>query len=148
MKAAHLTLVAAALCFAASHVRAQEDQPPPYEKGPVWSFTEIKTKGGHFDDYMKYLDGDFKTESEALKREGRLLDYKIFVVADPRQNEGDVWIAREYPNMAVFDHSTADDYALDKRVLGSITKSNEQMAARDSIRQFLSEVMAREVILK
>jgi hypothetical protein len=143
-----LMLSAAALCFAASQVRAQEDQPPPYEKGPVWGFTEIKTKDGHFDDYMKFLDTTFKQESDAAKAAGRLLDYKIFVVTDPRQNEGNIYIARLYPNMAVFDHSTAEDFEFDQKVLGSITKANEASAARGSIRDILGETLVREITLK
>jgi hypothetical protein len=143
-----LTLSAVALCFAASHAIAQQDQPPPYEKGPVWGFTEIKTKDGHFDDYMKWLDTTFKQQSEAAKTAGRLLDYKIFIVTDPRQNEGNIYIARLYPNMAVFDHSTAEDFDFQQKVVGSISKSNEANAARGSIREMLGQTMMREVTLK
>jgi len=148
MKAIHLALATASFCLAASHLRAQDDQPPPYEKGPVWGFTEVKTKDGHFDEYMNFLDTTFKKQTEAAKAEGRLLDYKIFIVSDPRQNEGNIWIAREYPNMAVFDHSTADDFALAQKITGSVTKAAEASAARGSIRDLLSEVLVREITLK
>jgi hypothetical protein len=145
---ARIFILAAACCFAVSHAWAQDDQPPPYEKGPVWGFTEIKTKDGHFDDYMKWLDTDFKAQSEGLKQKGFLLDYKIFVVDAPRQNEGNIWIAREYPNMAVFDHSVAEDDAMFKSVEGSRTVANQKQAARGSIRDLLSQVLVREVTLK
>jgi hypothetical protein len=42
--------------------------PPPYDKGPVWTLTEVKTKHRHFDDHMKFLDTGFKARSEAAKK--------------------------------------------------------------------------------
>ncbi len=148
MKPHRLTCAAAAICLLTVPVAAQEDQPPPYEKGPVWVFSEVRTKDGHFDDYMKWLDTDLKPETEALKRQGYVLDYKIFVVDSPRQNEADIWVAREFPNMAAFDHSTADDYAMFKRAEGSAVEVNKKKAARSSIRDILSEFTVREVKLK
>jgi hypothetical protein len=141
-------LAFAAFCLAAACARAQEDQPPPYEKGPVWVFSEVRTKDGHFDDYMKWLDTDLKPETEALKREGYVLDYKIFVVDAPRQNEANIWVAREFPNMAAFDHSVAADYAMFKRAEGPAVEVNTRKAARGSIRDILSEFTVREVMLK
>lgn len=148
MRASRLGFAAAAFCLAALQAGAQQDEAPPYDKGPVWTFSIIRTKDGRFDDYMKWLDTDLKPHSEALKREGYILDYKILIINSPRANEGDIWVAREYPNMAVFDHSTKDDYAMFKRVEGSRTDVNTQQASRASMRDFQGEIMAREAILK
>ena len=148
MKMNMVILAAATSCFVAGPLLAQDDQPPPFEKGPVWVFTEIKTKDGHFDDYMKFLDTKLKSQSEGLKAAGRLLDYKIFVVESPRQGEPDIMIGREYPNMAAFDHSTQEDFDLAHKIEGSITKADQAQAARGSIRDILGEVMMREVTLK
>lgn len=147
MKATTL-ICAASLCLALTGARAQQDQPPPYDNGPVWNFTGIKTKDGHFNDYMKWLATDFKAENDGLKAKGVLLDYKIFVVDAPRQGEADVWIGREYPNMATFDRSTEDTYALMKSVTGSQVVADQKQAARGSIRELLTQVMMREIKLK
>ncbi len=142
-------LLAGAFALLAAPAIAQ-DSPPPYDNGPVWVWTGIKTHDGHFDDYMKFLATDFKAENEALKKEGVLLDYKVFIVSDPRAEEPDVWLAREYPNMATFDRSPADDFALQKKVLGSVTisESNQKQAARGSIRDIKDQEMMREITLK
>lgn len=63
-----------------------------------------------------------------------MLDYKILIVTDPRQNEGNIYIARLYPNMAVFDHSPAEDFDCQQKVVGSI-------------REILGQTMMREVTL-
>jgi hypothetical protein len=141
-------ICAAALSLVLTHARAQEDQPPPYDNGPVWTFTEIATKDGHFDDYMKWLDTDFKSMSEGMKAKGVLLDYKIFVVEQPRHGEGDIWIAREYPNMATFDRTPAETASMLASVRGSNVVANQKQAARGSIRELLSQVLVREIKLK
>ena len=139
---------AAALSLAFTQAKAQQDQPPTYTNGPVWQFTGIKTGVGHFEDYMRYLDTDFKRENDALKSKGVLLDYKIYVVGSPRHGESDVWIGREYPNMAAFDRSTDDTYALLKSISGSQVMADQKMAARGSIREIMTTVTMREVKLK
>ena len=139
-------LYAAACCLSATHTLAE--QPPPYDKGHVWMYTEIKTKDGHFNDYMKWVASDFKTMSEAQKAKGILLDYKVFVVNAPRQGEPDVILAREYPNMAVFDRSTEEDYALQTSIVGSVAAADQKQAARTTIREQVGQVLMREIKLK
>jgi hypothetical protein len=76
-------LLASAPVFAA-------DDAPAFEKGPVWDFAQIKTIDGHFDDYMKWVSTEWKAQQEALKKAGRIIDYKVYIVADPRQGEPDI----------------------------------------------------------
>jgi hypothetical protein len=134
------TLLAAAPAFA--------DDQPTYDKGPVWDFGQVKTVDGHFDDYMKWLSTEWKAQEEALKKAGRILDYKVLLVADPRQGEPDIILATEYKNMAEFDRSTADEYAMQAKISGSVAKANTDQAARSSIRTILGDMVTREAVLK
>ncbi len=145
-----LALLAIALAATAPATAAPVDPDAPvYENGPVWDFTEVKTADGHFDDYMSWLSTKWKTQEEALKKAGLISGYKVFVMMDPREGDGDLMLAIEYPNMAVFDRSVADQYALQKKIFGiPLAEASQQQVARGSIRTIKADYMMREAILK
>jgi hypothetical protein len=143
-----LASIAAAAVFAAAPAFAADENAPSFENGPVWDFGQIQTKDGHFDEYMQWLDTEWKAQEEALKKAGVIIDYKVYLVTDPRQGEPDIILAQEYKNMAAFDRSVADAYALQAKIFGSIPKANAGQVSRGSIRTILSDVWAREAILK
>jgi len=144
------TLLAAfAASTALAALPALADDAPPFEKGPVWDIGHIKTVDGHFDDYMKWVATEWKAQEEALKKAGVILDYKVYLVVDPRQGEPDILLAQEYKDMATaYDKPVADEYALQAKISGSIAKSNQEQAARSSIRTVLGDALLREVKLK
>jgi hypothetical protein len=125
---------------------AAED--PVWEKGTVWDYGEIKTVDGHFDDYMKWLAGPWKEQQEALKKAGMIKSYKVLLVADPRKDEPDIILATEYANMAAFDISTKQEYAMGEKIWGSLSKASQEQAARGAIRTVLGDKVVREAILK
>jgi hypothetical protein len=141
-----LAALAATTMLAAPAIAA--DEGPSFEKGPVWDFTQIQTKDGHFDEYMKWVSTDWKAQEEALKKAGVIVDYKVFLVTDPRDNEPDIVLAVESKNMAGFDRSAADEYAMQAKIAGSLAKANQDQAARGSIRTIRGDVLMREVTLK
>jgi hypothetical protein len=121
---------------------------PVWEKGTVWDYGEIKTIDGHFDDYMKWLAGPWKEQQEALKKAGMIKSYKVLLVADPRKDEPDIILATEYANMAAFDISTKQEYAMGEKIWGSLSKASQEQAARGAIRTVLGDKVVREAILK
>lgn len=143
-----LAALAASAALLAGPAMAAGDDTPVYENGPVWDYAQVQTKDGHFDDYMKWLSTSWKAQEEALKRKGVIVDYKVLLVANPRQNEPDILLAQEYANMAAFDTPVAQQYAVQAEIAGSIAKSNQEQAARGAIRTILGDVMVREAILK
>jgi hypothetical protein len=146
----HFPIILTAAIFAAASVPALAADPdaPVYENGPVWDFTQVRTADGHFDDYMQWLSTQWKAQEEALKRAGIISSYKVLVAMDPRDGEGDITLAIEYPNMAGFDRSVAEQYALQKKIFGSLAQASQQQAARGSIRTIKSDVLMREAVLK
>jgi hypothetical protein len=139
-------VVSAAL--SASSAFAADTNAPSYENGPVWDYAAVKTKDGHFDDYMKWLSTQWRGQEEALKQAGVIVDYKVLVVTDPRDNEPDIFLAQEYKNMAAFDTPVAQQYALFARISGPLTKTNHEQEARGAIRTLMGDVMVREAILQ
>lgn len=142
-----LAALAASLAFAAAPAIAQDDG-PAFENGIVWDLASVQTKDGHFNDYMRWLDTDWKRQEEALKKAGVILEYHVFLVQNQRANEPDILLAQAYKNMAVFDASQAQQYALQAKIAGSIARSDQQQAARGSIRTIMGDMMVREAVLK
>ena len=132
--------------LAAPTLASAED--PVYDKGPVWDYGQIKTVDGHFDDYMKWLAGPWQEQQEALKKAGYILSYKVLLVADPRKDEPDIILATEYKNMAAFDTTTKEEYAMGEKIWGSLSKASQEQAARGAIRTIMGDMVVREAILK
>lgn len=143
-----IAALAASTALIVAPAFAADDSAPPFENGPVWDFAQVQTKDGHFDDYMRWLSTTWKAQEEALKKEGVIIGYKVYLVANPRQGEPDIILANEYANMAAFDTPVAKQYAIQAKISGSIAKADEEQAARGSIRTLLGDVMTREAILK
>ena len=125
-----------------------DNNAPPFENGAVVDVSSIQTKDGHFNDYMHWLATDWKRQEEAMKKAGVITDYHVYVVQNARAGEPDIFLTQTYKNMAALDATQAQQYALQAKIAGSITKSDEAQAARGSIRTLLGDVMMREAVLK
>lgn len=143
-----LVAFAASAAFLTLPALAADDNTPPFETGPVWDFAQVQTKDGHFNDYMKWLSTEWKAQEEALKKKGVIVDYKVYIAQDPRQNEPDIILATEYKNMAALDTPIAKQYAIQAEIAGSLVKADQEQAARGSIRTIMGDVLMREAILK
>lgn len=119
-----------------------------YDNGPVWDVGAIQTKDGHFDDYMKFVTTTWKSRQEALKKAGYILDYKVYVVTDPRDNEPDIYLATKFKNMAAFDTSLDEMDALMAKIAGPQAQMNKEQADRGAIRTVRGDMLMRELILK
>jgi hypothetical protein len=144
MKKIVAAFAASMLLFAAVAAEAQEKA---YKDGPVVGLSYIKTKGGKFDDYMKFLSTNYKPLMEAYKKAGLILGYNVFS-ANPRSpSDPDIILSVTYPNMAALDRTDEFD-AIDAKVLGSLSTQNKAAADRGEIRQVLGGDLVREMILK
>ncbi|HJQ18600.1 MAG TPA: hypothetical protein VJ859_16580 [Allosphingosinicella sp.] len=145
---ATLTAVTLALSPVAASAAAADPDAPSYAKGTVWDFAMIRTQDGHFDDYMQWLAGRWQEQQEALKKAGYIRSYKVLIVSDPRPNEADLILATEYQNMAAFDRTADEEYAMQKKIFGSLATASKEQAARGSIRTVLGDMLLREAVLK
>ena len=143
-----LAALAASLAFAVAPAMAQDQNAPSFENGVVLDVASIQTKDGHFNDYMHWLATDWKSQEEAMKKAGVITDYHVWLVQNQRVGEPDIMLTQTYKNMAVFDATQAQQYALQAKIAGSIAKSDQAQAARGSMRTLMGDVMMREAVLK
>jgi len=120
----------------------------PYDNGPVWDVAAIQTKPGHFDDYMRFVATSWRALQEELKKQGQVLDYKVLTVADPRDNEPDIYLLVEWKNMAAFDTPLDKQDALTRKMFGTVADANKAGMDRESIRTLRGDMLTRELILK
>ena len=118
-----------------------------YDQGPVWTISQIETKPGMFNDYMKYVSTTFTQIQEANKKAGYVLAYKVLSVDSPRDHEPDVILMVEYKNMAAFDRSFAEQDAVTASVFGSVVKSSQASVARETLRTLRGSMTARELVV-
>ena len=143
-----VTLAFASAALLGTSAAVLADDARPYDNGPVWDVSAVRTKPGHFDDYMKFLSITWRAEQEALKKKGVVLDYKILSAADPRDNEPDLYLMVEYKNMGAFDQPLDEQDALTKKLFGSMPAANKSDVDRESIRTLRGDMLTRELILK
>ncbi len=134
-------------CIFVMPVQAQSEE-RVYEQGSVWSIGYVKTKPGHFDDYLLNLSNLWKRQLDLLKKDGKILSYKVFSVAWPRDDEPNLILMIEYKDWATFD--TPDEYwdAITKKTLGSLDKANQANIKREELRTLRGGKVVRELLFK
>jgi hypothetical protein len=120
----------------------------PYNEGPVWTLTMIKTKTGLADEYIKQITGTVKPVYDEEKKANVILDYKILngEAADP--HDFNILILVEYPNWAAFDNLRAKMDPVVAKVMGSEEQRKELAVKRLDVREILGTKTMREITLK
>jgi hypothetical protein len=120
----------------------------PYTEGGVWEITMVKTKPGMSDDYLKALTKIFKSTNDEQKRQGIITDYKILVGAASTQQDYDILLMVEYPNMAALDGLRDKTDPIDAKMVGSEDQQRQLAVKRLEIRDIMGDKLMREVTLK
>src|SRR2546426_5859341 len=125
-----------------------------WTEGPVWSVSFYRTTPGHFDDYMKYLRTHYIVTTAESKKQGLILDSKVFVKTPVDANDWDVAIATLYPSYGkALDYNAGDD-AKTKAIASQHYKTPDQekqreiIAPRFEMRKFVATTYTREVNLR
>lgn len=137
---------AVSLMLVAGWVGAQERR---YTEGAVVAVTSVKVMDGQFENYMKFLDGTYKSSMEASKKAGIILDYSVFNASPRKPEDADLYLVVTYPNMAMLD-------GLDGKmepIMSSVTKMNvmqrdEASGKRTAMRTIMGRELIRELKLK
>src|SRR6516225_7509878 len=72
----------------------------PFHDGPVWEISFIKAKPGLGLNYMNWLASEWKTEQEALKKAGLILNYMVIETEAHSPNDFDLMLMIEYKDLA------------------------------------------------
>ncbi|MGA2563900.1 MAG: hypothetical protein ABSF96_10095 [Steroidobacteraceae bacterium] len=119
-----------------------------FTDGPVVSVSAVRTEYGKFDEYMKYLDGNWKAVQEAAKKAGLVISYRVITVQPRTENDPDIYLVTNYKNWAAFDGMTAKMDAITKQVEGSLDVAGQHAVERGKMRRVLGDWTGQELILK
>lgn len=140
-----LCVIAMFVSMFASALLAQEN----YSEGPVWKVSLIRVKPTHFDEYLTSLRQVSKPFIEEEKRQGLIVNYKIFL-KETKNNpqDWDICLAVEYKNHAALDGLDAKVEAIRDKVLGGKQQAHQLGEKREEIREIISDELLQEIYLK
>lgn len=145
MKAAVIALV---LTAASATGGRPEPQTP---EGPVWDIQYIRTKPNQRDAYLLSLKQKSKPVWDEEKRQGLILDYKIFDnLAQHDAQDWDIEIALQYKNFAALDGFEAKERQIAASINGSQPAEVIQQigAPRVEMREIVGTKIVQEILLK
>jgi hypothetical protein len=124
-----------------------------WTEGPVWEVSFYRTTPGHFDDYLKYLRQNVLPQTEESKKQGVILDQKIFVKDPTGPEDWDIAIATLQKNMAALDYNADVDKkgkAISEKHYKTADQEKQREMAKPRLewRTFLGTQLVREVNLK
>jgi hypothetical protein len=120
----------------------------PYTEGGVWQITMVKTKPGMGDDYLRALTKIFKSTNDEQKRQGIIADYKILVGDASTQQDYNILLMVEYPNMAALDGLREKTDPIDAKLVGNEDQQRQLAVKRLDLREIMGDKTMREITLK
>jgi len=141
----------AVVCLASAGVALAQEH---WTEGSVRSVSFYRTTPGHFDDYMKYLRTHYIVTIAETKKQGLILDSKVFVKTPVDANDWDVAIATLFSSYGKALDFNAGDDAKSKAIQSQHFKTPDQekqremTAPRFEMRKALGTTYTREVTLR
>ena len=133
---------------ATTTTKATSGSSAPYNEGPVWTLTMIKTKTGLADEYIKQITSTVKPVYDEEKKQKVILDYKILNGEASNPHDFNILILVEYPNWAAFDTLRDKMDPVVAKVMGSEEQRKELAVKRLDVREILGTKTMREITLK
>lgn len=120
-----------------------------YTEGPIWQVSLIRIKPNQNDAYLSSLRANSKPLLDEEKKQGIILDYKIFLNTTKHDPEDwDISLAVQYKNFAALDGLTAKGEAVRDKILGSKQAAQTVGEKRTEMREVISTMLLREINLK
>ena len=120
-----------------------------YTEGPVWRVTLIRVKPTQMDAYLTMLRQSTKSVYEENKKQGTIIDYKVFLKETKNSPEDwDICIAVQYKNHAALDGLAAKGEAVRDKILGGKAPAQQLNEKRAEIREVISSELLQEIFLK
>src|SRR5579864_1154680 len=140
-----LCIVIASLLLCALSAVAQEH----YTEGPVWRVQLVRVKPTQMDAYLTSLRQSSKPLLDEMKRQGTILDYKVFLKETKHNPEDwDLCLAVQYKNHAALDGLAAKGEAIRDKILGGKQQAQQLGEKRQEIRETISSDLLQEIMLK
>jgi hypothetical protein len=134
-----LTLLAVPALLAQEH----------YTEGPIWRVQLIRVKPNQMDAYLTSLRQSTKPLIDEQKKEGVIVDYKVFLkMTKANPEDWDIAVAIEYKNFAAMDGLTAKGEATRDKILGGKAPAQQLADKRVEMREIITSDLLQEVFLK
>ena len=133
---------------ASAAVTTASQSTAPYTEGAVWQITMVKTKPGMGDDYLKALARIFKSTNDEAKKQGIITDYKILIGDAATQQDYDMLLMIQYPNMAALDGLRDKTDPIGAKMIGNDDQQRQLAVKRLEIREIMGDKTMREITLK
>ena len=131
--------------FFAPALLAQEH----YTEGPVWRVQLIRVKPNQMDAYLTSLQQSTKPLVEEQKKQGVIVDYKVFLKETKSGPEDwDIAVAIEYKNHAAMDGLAAKGEAVRDKILGGKAQGQQLGEKRVEMREIVTSDLLQEIFLK
>jgi len=120
-----------------------------YTEGPVWRVSLIRVKPNQMDAYLTSLRQSSKAILDEEKRQGIIVDYKVFIKETKNNPEDwDLCLAVEYKNHAALDGLTAKGEMMRDKIIGGKQQGQQLGEKRSEMREIISSDLLQEVMLK
>jgi hypothetical protein len=120
-----------------------------YTEGPIWRVQLIRVKPTQMDAYLTSLRQSTKPIIEEQKKQGIIMDYKIFLKETKNNPEDwDICVAIEYKNHAAMDGLAAKGEMVRDKILGGKAQGQQLAEKRVEIREIISSELMQEIYLK
>jgi|GEM_PF-240906 len=134
--------------------RAQAQDEPMTKDGTVFTVSMVRTGANSMTEYLNYLTTYYIPSMEAAKTAGLILSYRILSGDFSNEDDYNVMLMVEYPNLAAMDPDPAREAkwkALRDELTAKIGGEEKLKAMREGvgeIRTFQGEKLMRTVLLK
>ena len=143
-----LTIMAVALATTALLITPALAQRSSADPGNYWEVSDIKLMPGQSENYMDYLNANWKKQQAFAKSKGYILDYHVLMNNYPRDNEPDLYLVvifKDWP-------STADAKKQQDEFVAMMKQDEHQLAAasgnRAVMRRSMGSALLQEVVFK
>src|SRR5258708_16042408 len=108
----------------------------------------VKTKSWKGDDNLKELAKIFKSTNDEAKKQGIITDYKILIGDAATQQDYDMLLMIQYPNMAALDGLRDKIDPIGAKMIGNDDQQRQLPVKRLEIREILADKTTRNITLK
>jgi hypothetical protein len=120
----------------------------PYQEGPVTIVSSLRTLPGQHDAYLRYLATTYRTNMEAAKKAGIVLDYRAYETTPRSPDEPNIYLTVTYANMAAMDGLDDRMEPIMQSSFGDEAARSKAAIDREKMRRPLGQEMIREVVFK
>jgi hypothetical protein len=119
-----------------------------YELGPMWKFEMIDVEAGQLQNYMTFLDGQWKANQQFAKQQGWFLDYHILLNENKRPGEPDLYLVSRYADNPSNAELKRRDAVMLQRMQRTPQALDQESAARVNMRTQMGSMLLRELVQK